>query len=112
MSVKLITYVGPFLECQRGDVDEERWEHILMVGLDESCEPGEKMIFIPNRDVPGIQRETEIDRHAHTDVLRFSATDITDETWKFGTFIAPLILELNEANAWYRISWGVVPRWW
>lgn len=111
MGMKLTTYVGPFLECQKSDFDWDAWAHLLTDGRMEASEKGEGLILIPNSGVKGIRRDMVVDPHGSQDIARFDPADLPADIAAFRLYARDFIHTLDEANAWYRINWGVVPCW-
>lgn len=109
MSMNLYVYVGPYIECEWGDVDEQKYESILCDGRMEAREKGEHMILIPNRKVPGIDRQMVFDRYSETPVVCIK--NIEKELDAFHNLARPLLFDLCRSGLQYCMLWGVVPRW-
>ena len=110
MSIKLSTYIGPFLECEWGDIDEWKWGHLICNGRMEAREEGERMMMVPNQKIEGIDRGLWVDAHGEHGIHRIEPATIVKEKAAFGRMVAHILSDLERANAWHRLSWGVVPR--
>lgn len=109
MTMRWTTYVGPFLECHRDDIDMEKHEHLICNGR---CEAGvnEKLVrMIANIPIEGITRAMHLEGPNGDDVQWIEPATIVVENAAFGRMVAGIVSELDQANAWYRLSWGIVP---
>ena len=111
MSVNLYVYVGPYLECQKSDFDEERWESIARVPQLGSKLDRDRIIVLPNCELAVSSRDFEFDRTGSDSVTELGPGTVERETQSLRELFLPIVNGFIESHAAYRFCWGVVPHW-
>ena len=125
MSMNFSVYVGPYIKvthAQSVTMDELTYgfEHLVQDGRYEAADLKERksgvMYFIPNADVPGIERQTTFSEQHDDDVVNIFPTEgyesVGEEIVAFSRFVMPFWTSLQRTDG-ISVStcWGVVPCW-
>jgi hypothetical protein len=107
MSTRPIIYVGPFLKVPAG-LEWDEWEHLVSdcrIDFDDDF-----TALIPNKSVPGIERNMEIDPFGEMEVFSdMGNDDQLAEVFQLVTMIDELLRHLIESKIGIETSWGIVP---
>ena len=110
MSIRLTTYVCPYYTAPR-DFAWYEWDHVICDGRMEAGHDDERLILIPNRKLPGIDREMTVDPLGEQELVQINLAMIVREKAAFARMTADLIDYCEDNNIEISETWGVVPCW-
>lgn len=111
MSMNLSVYVGPYLTFDREGFDWFKYDGLFSDGRMEAASPGERRHLIPNRVVPGIDRQMQFEKNGNDGPEPLSVKQIADEILLFQHFASEAIDDIRKNGHQCNVRWGVVPCW-
>lgn len=107
MSMHMTVYIGPYIEAWNLD-RELIWKHenIVCDGRGELREKGEHFFLVPNRKLPGVDRQMAFSRDDHCQPFPIPA--ISHEISRFQDLAKPFVDEVSAIGGECKMQWGVV----